>query len=49
MKYGLRRRRLAHEVAATFVLALPIVMGQLLTVAMNTVDTVLAGRLGTQV
>jgi len=49
MKYGLRRRRLAHEVAATFVLALPIVIGQLLTVGMNTVDTVLAGRLGTQV
>ncbi len=49
MKSGLRRRRLAHEVAATFVLALPIVMGQLLTVGMNTVDTVLAGRLGTQV
>ena len=43
------RGRLGREVAATFVLALPIVMGQLLTVAMNTIDTVLAGRLGTQV
>lgn len=41
--------RLRREVAATFVLALPIVLGQLLTVAMNTIDTVLAGRLGTQV
>ena len=43
------RARLGSEVAATFVLALPIVVGQLLTVAMNTIDTVLAGRLGTQV
>jgi MATE family multidrug resistance protein len=43
------RGRLGREVAATFVLALPIVVGQLLTVAMNTIDTVLAGRLGTQV
>jgi MATE family multidrug resistance protein len=49
MTFFTRRRRLAQEVAATFVLALPIVAGQVLTVAMNTVDTVLAGRLGTQV
>jgi MATE family multidrug resistance protein len=49
MTSAIRPRRLPREVAATFTLALPIVLGQLLTVAMNTVDTVLAGRLGTQV
>ena len=44
-----RLARLKLEVGATFVLALPIVIGQLLTIAMNVIDTVLAGRLGTRV
>ena len=44
-----RLARLKVEVVATFVLALPIVIGQLLTIAMNVIDTVLAGHLGTRV
>jgi MATE family multidrug resistance protein len=44
-----RLSRLAPEAAATARLALPIVAGQLLAVALNVIDTVLAGRLGTTV
>lgn len=39
-------RRLGVEITATFVLALPLVLGQLAAVAMNVVDTLLAGRHG---
>ncbi len=42
-------RRLRSEVIATLVLALPIVGGQLLSVAMNVADTLLAGHLSTRV
>lgn len=41
--------RLATESRATFVLALPVVAAQLLNVAMNVADTVLAGHLDTRV
>ena len=41
--------RLAREARATFVLALPVVVAQLLSVAMNVADTVLAGHLDTRV
>jgi multidrug resistance protein, MATE family len=44
-----RMGRLRAESRATFMLALPIVTGQLLTISMNVIDTMLAGRLGTQV
>lgn len=37
-------RRLGAEVIATTVLALPLVMGQLSSMMMNVIDTVLAGR-----
>ncbi len=37
-------RRLGAEVTATTVLALPLVMGQLSSMMMNVIDTVLAGR-----
>lgn len=43
------RQRLSAEIGATFVLALPIVAGQLFSVALNVVDTMLAGGLGTHV
>jgi MATE family multidrug resistance protein len=39
----------AREARATLVLAAPIVAGQVLTVSMNLIDTLLAGRLGTDV
>jgi MATE family multidrug resistance protein len=39
-------RRLLSEIAATLRLALPLVLGQLAAVAMNVVDSVLAGRHG---
>ena len=42
-----RVERLKLESKATFALALPLVAGQLLTVLMNVVDTMLAGRLDT--
>ena len=38
--------RLLREVRATWLLALPLVLGQLSAVAMNVVDTLLAGRHG---
>lgn len=41
--------RLRQEAAATFVLALPIVAGQLLAISLNVIDTMLAGGLGTHV
>jgi len=41
--------RLASESRATFALALPVVAAQLLNVAMNVADTVLAGHLDTRV
>lgn len=41
--------RLAAESRATFTLALPVVVAQLLSVAMNVADTVLAGHLDTRV
>lgn len=44
-----RHARLRAEAGATFVLALPLVAGQVLTILMNVVDTMLAGRLGTRV
>jgi MATE family multidrug resistance protein len=44
-----RHARLRAEAGATFVLALPLVVGQVLTILMNVVDTMLAGRLGTRV
>ncbi|HET9482736.1 MAG TPA: MATE family efflux transporter [Xanthomonadales bacterium] len=44
-----RTRRLRDEARATFVLALPIVAGQLLAIALNVIDTMLAGGLGTHV
>lgn len=44
-----RIRRLKQECRQTFVLALPIVVGQLLTIALNIVDTALAGHLSTKV
>ncbi len=44
-----RIARLRNESLATLVLALPIVAGQLLAVALNVVDTMLAGGLGTHV
>lgn len=37
-------RRLGSEVLATTLLALPLVMGQLSSIMMNVIDTVLAGR-----
>lgn len=39
-------RRLLREMRATAVLALPLVLGQLAAIAINVVDTVLAGRHG---
>lgn len=39
-------RRLAREMGATFTLAWPIVIGQLASIGMNVVDTVLAGAHG---
>lgn len=42
-------QRFWRELSATFWLALPIVIGQLLSVAMNFIDTVLAGQLSTHV
>jgi multidrug resistance protein, MATE family len=39
-----RPRRLLVEMAATAVLALPLVLGQLASVGMNVIDTLLAGR-----
>ncbi|MBP8176930.1 MAG: MATE family efflux transporter, partial [Xanthomonadales bacterium] len=44
-----RHARLRAEAGATFALALPLVAGQVLTILMNVVDTMLAGRLGTRV
>jgi MATE family multidrug resistance protein len=44
-----RRARLREEAASTLALAWPIVGGQLATIAMNVIDTLLAGRLGTRV
>ncbi|HVF35072.1 MAG TPA: MATE family efflux transporter [Candidatus Saccharimonadia bacterium] len=44
-----RTARLRQEAAATFVLALPIVAGQLLAISLNVIDTMLAGGLGTHV
>ncbi|HMB42840.1 MAG TPA: MATE family efflux transporter, partial [Luteimonas sp.] len=41
-----RLARLRREVRVTAVLALPLVLGQLSSMAMNFVDTVLAGRYG---
>src|SRR5688572_28356842 len=41
--------RLRGESGSTLALAWPIVGGQLATIAMNVIDTVLAGRLGTRV
>ncbi len=38
--------RLRREMGATFALALPLVLGQLASVGMNAVDTLLAGRHG---
>jgi multidrug resistance protein, MATE family len=46
MPSGLASLRLASECGATLRLALPLVLGQLAAVAMNVVDTVLAGRHG---
>lgn len=43
---GSRIVRLAREVQATWLLALPLVLGQLSAVAMSVVDTLLAGRHG---
>lgn len=42
-----RLGRLRSECARTFVLALPLVGGQLLLIAMNLADTILAGQLST--
>lgn len=44
-----RFERLCEECGRTFVLALPLVAGQLLLISMNVADTMLAGRLGTEV
>ncbi|HET7844275.1 MAG TPA: MATE family efflux transporter [Xanthomonadales bacterium] len=44
-----RLKRLAGESRATLALALPVVVAQLLSVAMNVADTVLAGHLDTRV
>lgn len=44
-----RAARLRIEIGATFLLALPIVAGQLLTIGLNVIDTLLAGHLGTRV
>ena len=44
-----RLARLGLEAGATFTLALPIVAGQLASVALNVIDTMLAGGLGTPV
>lgn len=41
---SLDRARLRRETRATFVLALPLVLGQLSSVGMNVVDTLLAGQ-----
>jgi MATE family multidrug resistance protein len=41
-----RIARLLHELRATWLLALPLVLGQLSAVAMSVVDTLLAGRHG---
>ncbi len=41
-----RIARLVHEMRATWLLALPLVLGQLSAVALNVVDTLLAGRHG---
>ena len=41
-----RTARLLREMRATWLLALPLVLGQLSAVAMNVVDTLLAGRHG---
>jgi MATE family multidrug resistance protein len=49
MLHETRMQRLRREIGRTFVLALPLVVGQLLTIAMNVTDTVLAGHLGTDV
>ena len=38
--------RLLHELRATWLLALPLVLGQLSAVALSVVDTLLAGRHG---
>ncbi|HET9484062.1 MAG TPA: MATE family efflux transporter [Xanthomonadales bacterium] len=46
---SMRWIRLRGETASTLALAWPIVGGQLATIAMNVIDTVLAGRLGTRV
>lgn len=42
-----RVARLREECGRTFVLALPLVVGQLLLIAMNVADTVLSGKLST--
>ncbi len=44
-----RARRWRSECAQTFVLGLPVVAGQVLSVSMNVIDTMLAGHLGTDV
>ncbi len=44
-----RAARMRAEAGASLRLALPIVIGQLLTVALNVIDTLLAGHLGTAV
>lgn len=44
-----RFQRLQQECRQTFVLALPVVVGQLLTIALNIIDTALAGHLSTDV
>ena len=41
-----RTARLLHEMRATWLLALPLVLGQLSAVALSVVDTLLAGRHG---
>ena len=46
---ALRAARMRAEAGASLRLALPIVAGQLLAVALNVIDTILAGHLGTTV
>ena len=43
-----RRARLKRELRATALLSAPLVVGQLSSMGMNVIDTVLAGRHGTQ-
>lgn len=43
-----RRARLKRELRATALLSAPLVVGQLSSMGMNVIDTVLAGRHGTE-